>query len=129
MVNECISTQRGVNNMNEVNKIWGAIEWAWENYKDRTGDECHFDFGEPIYRPRQFGCFQRHNSWFVYVVDDNPLYINIKGPFDSHGAISALLLTLHAKRPEEYKFTSEERDIYINTNFKSLSEIDAYIKK
>lgn len=88
--------------------------------------EHHFSVGGLIVGPNRAGCFWRHGKWFVYRTDEHA-FCMINGPFSVEGAIHVSLQTLHVKTTG-YPLSDEERTILFENHFRSLAEIDEYMK-
>ncbi len=82
-----------------------------------------FSIGEYIRKPNCQGCFPHGGGWFLYRIDEhnNP---QITGPFSGNGIVYACALMLHqASGLEEYRFSDEERNIYIHHHYHSPEEL------
>ena len=82
-----------------------------------------FRTGEYIRKPDSLGCFPHGDGWFLYRIDEqnNP---QITGPFSEKGIVYACALMLHqASGLEEYRFSDEERSIYIHQHYRSPEEL------
>ena len=82
-----------------------------------------FITGEYIRKPNCRGCFPHGDGWFIFRIDEynNP---QITGPFSEKGIIYACAMMLHqASGLEEYRFSDQERSIYIHNHFRSPEEL------
>ena len=84
-----------------------------------------FHAGEYVRKPNCQGFFPKGKGWFIYRTDErnSPL---ITGPFTRQGIVYACAMMLHqASGLEEYRFSEEERSIYIHNHFRSPEELPA----
>ena len=82
-----------------------------------------FRIGEYIRKPNCQGCFPHGDRWFLFRIDEhnNP---QITGPFSEKGIVYACALMLHQTSGlEEYRFSDEERSIYIHNHYRSPEEL------
>ena len=82
-----------------------------------------FCAGEYIRKPNCQGCFPHGDGWFLFRIDEhnNP---QITGPFSEKGIVYACALMLHqASGLEEYRFSDEERSIYIHHHYRSPEDL------
>lgn len=106
-------------NRSEAAAILAAV---WDYVK-----ETPFSVDELKCVPDHRGCFQRSGKWFIYATDEHA-FCTINGPYDVHGVICACLKSLHVKNTGYQWETEEERQVYLNNHFRSLQEIDSYMK-
>ena len=79
--------------------------------------------GEYARRPNCQGCFPHGDGWYLFRIDErnNP---QITGPFSEGGIVYACALRLHqASGLEDYRFSEEERSIYIHRHYHSPEEL------
>ena len=82
-----------------------------------------FFTGEYVRRPNCQGCFPHRDGWFIFRIDEynNP---QITGPFSEKGIVYACALMLHQTSGlDEYRFSDEERSIYIHNHYRSPEEL------
>lgn len=97
-----------------------------EGINENIEDYKNFHVGEFIEVPNQCGCFQRKSNWYTYETDEKN-FCTISGPFNLKGIIYACSKLINkAAYFNEYKFSEEEMEIYINNHFHSFDEIDRY---
>ena len=83
----------------------------------------HFYIGEYVRMPNCQGCFPMGDGWYIFRIDDHNAP-QITGPFRREGILYACALMLHQSAGlEEYRFSEEERSIYIHRHFRSREEI------
>lgn len=88
-----------------------------------TCDSMNFHVGELVEKPNQCGFFMKNSAWYIYRIDEKNL-CTITGPFNEKAVVFACAKLLHAEKQfEVYRFTEEERDIYIEKNYHSVSEL------
>ena len=82
-----------------------------------------FRTGEYIERPNCQGCFPHGDGWYIFSIDEhnNP---QITGPFSEKGIVYACAMMLHQSSGlAEYRYSDEERTIYIHNHYHSLDEL------
>lgn len=83
-----------------------------------------FSFGEFEDYPNKRGMFQIKSRWFIYRNDEKNVK-SISGPFCDSDIVFACAKMLHkSKYFEQYRFSNEAKEIYINTHYRSLEEVD-----
>lgn len=84
----------------------------------------NFHVGEFIETPNQFGCFKKNTSWFSYSINERN-FATITGPFNEKAVVYACAKMLNVTNKfGDFAFTDKERDIYIENNYHSISEIN-----
>ena len=82
-----------------------------------------FCTGEYVQKPNCQGCFPMGAAWYIYRIDEKNTP-QITGPFSQKGIIYACALMLNqAAGVEEYRFSGEERSIYIHNHYHSQAEL------
>ena len=82
-----------------------------------------FHIGEFVRKPNCQGCFCEGKEWYIFRVDEqnNP---QITGPFRKQAIVYACAMMLHQSSClEEYRFSEEERSIYIHNHYHSMEEV------
>ena len=83
----------------------------------------NFSTGKYVRKPDGLGCFLHGGGWFLYRIDEHN-HPQITGPFSEKGIIYACALMLHqASGLEDYRFSEEERSIYIHDHYRSPEEL------
>lgn len=79
--------------------------------------------GEFVHKPNSQGCFPMGEAWYIYRIDEKNTP-QITGPFSQKGIIYACALMLNQSAGlEEYRFSDEERSIYIHNHYHSQAEL------
>ena len=95
---------------------------AEEGRLELPGD---FFIGEYVRKPNAQGCFLHGDGWFLFRIDEHN-QPQITGPFSEKGIVYACALMLHqASGLEEYRFSEEERSIYIHRHDHSPEDLTA----
>lgn len=82
-----------------------------------------FCTGEFVRKPNCQGCFPMGKDWYIFRIDEQNTP-QITGPFRQEGIVYACALMLNqAAGLEEYRFSEEERSIYIHNHYRSQAEI------
>ena len=82
-----------------------------------------FFMGEYVRKPNCQGCFPMGEAWYIYRTDEKNIP-QITGPFTQKGVIYACALMLNQSAGlEEYRFSDEERSVYIHNHYRSQAEI------
>lgn len=82
-----------------------------------------FYVGEFVRKPNCQGCFQKEKNWYLFRIDErnDP---QITGPFSRQGIVYACAMMLHqTSKLEEYRFSEEERSVYIHNHYHSPEEL------
>ena len=75
-----------------------------------------FIIGEIYRKPNVRGCTIINGAWYIYRVDDWG-GCRFTGPFSDRAIIFACAIKLHAAKSfEDYKFSEEEKAIFIHTH-------------
>lgn len=75
-----------------------------------------FIIGEIYRKPNVRGCTMINGAWYIYRVDDRG-GCRFTGPFSDRAIIFACAIKLHAAKSfEDYKFSEEEKAIFIHTH-------------
>lgn len=82
-----------------------------------------FCIGEYVRKPNCQGCFSTGDRWYLFRIDEYNTP-QITGPFRQEGIVYACALMLHqAAGLEEYRFSEEERSIFIHSHYRSWEEL------
>ena len=82
-----------------------------------------FCTGEYVRKPNCQGCFPIGDRWYIFRTDEHNIP-QITGPFCQQGIVYACALMLHqAAGLEEYRFSEEERSIFIHSHYSSREEL------
>ncbi len=82
-----------------------------------------FYVGEYVRKPNCQGCFPIGDRWYLFRIDEYNTP-QITGPFRQQGIVYACALMLHqAAGLEEYRFSEEERSIFIHSHYSSREEL------
>lgn len=113
--------------MKELNHDKEIIIITLNTYNEKKiEDYQEFHVGEFVELPNHCGCFKRNSQWYTYTNDEKN-FCTFTGPFSLNGIIYACAKLLHiAKKFKEYRFSEKELEIYLNNNFHTFGEIDAY---
>ena len=88
---------------------------------EQFDDDFLFDY---VDKPNVRGIFQINDRWFIFESDEKNVQFFI-GPFNDREIIYASAKKLHkSKFFEEYRFSSEARNIYIHGHYRSIKEIE-----
>jgi hypothetical protein len=82
-----------------------------------------FCAGEYVRKPNCQGYFPVGDRWFLFQIDEHNTP-QITGPFRQQGIVYACALMLHqAAGLEDYRFSEEERSIFIHNHYSSREEL------
>ena len=82
-----------------------------------------FCAGEYVRKPNCQGCFPAGDRWYLFRIDEHNTP-QITGPFGQQGIVYACAMMLHqATGLEGYRFSEEERSIYIHNHYSSPGEL------
>lgn len=82
-----------------------------------------FEFGNFIDEPNKQGVFSVGHMFFIYESDEHNVK-TISGPFCKNDIIGATVQKLHiSKYFDDYKLSKDAKNIYKNTNYRSIGEI------
>ena len=82
-----------------------------------------FRIGEYVRKPNCRGCFPKGEAWYIFRVDERNTP-QITGPFRPEGIVYACALMLNQSAGlEEYRFSEEERSVYIHNHYRSEAEL------
>ena len=85
----------------------------------------NFYIGEYVRKPNCQGYFPVEGKWYLFRVDEHNTP-QITGPFRREGIVYACALMLHqAEGLEDYRFSEEERSVFIHKHYSSREELPA----
>ena len=83
----------------------------------------NFYTGEYVRKPNCQGCFPAGDRWYLFRIDEHNTP-QITGPFGQQGIVYACAMMLHqAAGLEDYRFSEEERSIFIHNHYSSREEL------
>lgn len=98
-------------------------EFARLEKEGRLALPADFCIGEYVRKPNCQGCFSVGEKWYIFRIDERNTPL-ITGPFRQKGIVYACALMLNqAAGLEEYRFSEEERSIYIHNHYCSQAEL------
>lgn len=98
-------------------------EFARLEKEGRLALPADFCVGEYVRRPNGRGCFPVGEKWYLFRIDERN-NSQITGPFRREGILYACALMLNQSAGlEEYRFSEEERSVYIHNHYRSQTEL------
>ena len=83
----------------------------------------NFYIGEYVRKPNCQGCFPIGDRWYLFRIDEHNTP-QITGPFRQQGIVYACALMLHQTSGlGKYRFSDEDRSIYIHNHYRSPEEL------